>query len=308
MLKLQSKDGKKNVWLVSPVMQIGSAREVDIPLSGEHAAEVAAMHGTLYIDGDSVSFETAPGQSAFINEKAVQGKVDFVQGDVLRLGTVEFELQTPKSAAESKSASIEPKVNSPQADSQATIMRQVHVPEASGWMIQALHPSLKNKRFPIDGEATLGRSNECELSFSYDRLSRKHAQFRLMDGVLFVKDLDSSNGMFHNGEKVKQAKLINGDSIAFDKLEFTVIAPKTESANTDLSAENANATVVRSAITPEMMQKAQAAPASAKANAESLNNPAAGVSLVEEESSSNTLVIIGVVVIVAAIAAAAFIM
>ncbi|MCK5882025.1 MAG: FHA domain-containing protein, partial [Sinobacterium sp.] len=186
MLKLISKDGTKNVWLVGPTMRIGSARDNEIPLLG---TGIAALHGYLHIDIESVVFEPIAGQSSYINEKAVTKKTQITLGDTLRMGSQEFSLSDPR--AEKKQAKpIKPSKSAD--DTQSTIFRQVAVPDASGWMIQGLHPSLKNKRFPIDGTMTLGRSNDCELSFASDRLSRKHAQFKLLDGVLFIKDLDSS--------------------------------------------------------------------------------------------------------------------
>ena len=284
-------------------MRIGSARDSEIPLSGEG---IGAVHGYLHIDVENVIYEPILGQVSYINEKSVSKKTPFKVTDTLRIGSHEFSLSDPqaakKQAPSSVSSAIKKKPAVPENDTQSTVFREVAIPEASGWMIQGLHPSLKNKRFPIDDIAVIGRSNECELSFANDRLSRKHAQFRLLDGILFLKDLDSSNGVFHNGEKVSQAKLANGDTIAFDKLEFTVIAPKAQ--NDELvggTVDNSNATVVRAAITPEAMQQAQ------KASVKPVNKVAEPVPEIPS-SNNNTLMIIGVIITVALIAIAAIIM
>ncbi len=300
MLKFQSKDGSKNVWLVGPTMRIGSSRENEIPVSGD---AVGALHGYLHIQGDDVAFEPISGQASYINENPVTAKQTLTKDDVLRIGSFEFEVIDPQEEKARKLKQANADKTQQEQDSEATVFRQVAsvMPEASGWMIQGLHPSLKNKRFPIDGTMTLGRAAECELNFAYERLSRKHAQFKLLDGVLFVKDLDSSNGLFHNGEKVSQAKLSNGDSIAFDKLEFTVIAPKEGGASSEISGgDNANETVVRSAITPEMMQQAQLQAKAAKPQVEPV------VTSLDDSGKTNTLVIGVVGILVVAVAAAAF--
>lgn len=301
MLKLISKDGSKNVWLVGPTMRIGSSRNNEIILSG---TGIATLHGYIHIDADSVIYEPIAGQPSYINEEVVNKKTALGLSDTLRLSSQEFSLSDPQSEKR-KAPTAKIKAIPSEEDSESTVFRQVAVPEASGWMIQGLHPSLKNKRFPVDGTEVLGRSSDCELSFSNDRLSRKHAQFKLLDGVLFIKDLDSSNGVFHNGEKVSQAKLANGDTLAFDKLEFTVIAPKVAQGASAIQPSNNNETVVRSAITPDMIKEAQAHSKAKKAQPNKVESD-----VIPELSTpaSNTPIIIGVLIVVGIIVAAALVL
>jgi pSer/pThr/pTyr-binding forkhead associated (FHA) protein len=257
MLKLVAKDGSKNFWLVGDSMRIGQSRKNEIPIVG---AGIGDVHGCFYIDSNAVSYQSSASEASYLNENKLMGKTLLAIGDTLRIGSYEFilkdslakSLKTPPEAFTSSTQQV-----SNQSDADSTVFRQAEVCPASGWLIQALHPSLKNKRFPIEGTVILGRSKDCDFSFASERLSRQHAQLKILDGNLFFNDLGSSNGVFHNGEKVSQAKLSNGDTIALDKLEFSVIAPKTLASSSSSETEGEDLTVVRAAITPDMIKKAQ---------------------------------------------------
>jgi pSer/pThr/pTyr-binding forkhead associated (FHA) protein len=237
------------------------------------------------------------------------GKKILSVGDVLRIGGHEFTLKDSLAKSldhlDKQKQNIEdmPK-NKINLGEDSTVFRDVDVPKASGWLLQALHPSLKNKRYPIDGTLIVGRSKDCDLFFASDRLSRQHAQLKVLDGNLFFKDLASSNGIFHNGLKVSQAKLLNGDTIALDKLEFSVIAPKTSHLNlaSDAETDNNDLTVVRAAITPDMIRKAQQSAKQAN-NQEQSPTPENNIS-VGVGSPSNALMIACSIVIGLAIIAA----
>ena len=63
------------------------------------------------------------------------------------------------------------------------------------------------------GRLTLGRAPSCELVFSDDTVSRRHAGLRVRDGRWFICDLGSSNGTWVNGRRVFDAEVRPGDEI-----------------------------------------------------------------------------------------------
>lgn len=262
MLKLQYRGSAKSVWLIGPVMKIGSARGDDVIVQGEG---VEPQHCQLHVSDMEIVLEPIKGNDVFLNDKPVREKTRVAAGDIIRIAAQELGVIDPKDKSSSQASrnqqapesADETVFRSPPAAGNGTL-------EASGWLLQGMHKNLKNKRFPVDGTVTLGRSKDCGLHFSYDRLSRKHAELKVIDGVMFVKDLGSSNGTYHNGEKVQQARLHAGDTVAFDKLEFTVIGPGSDE-DTLPPAESLNQTVVRSAITPDMIKQATAGRAAAVA-------------------------------------------
>ena len=86
--------------------------------------------------------------------------------------------------------------------------------------------------FPLKDVTTIGRSNECDISLPAAHLSRRHAQLQVIDGMLFVKDLDSANGTFLNGKRVAEARVKRGDELRFDALSFGVMGPADDMAKT----------------------------------------------------------------------------
>jgi pSer/pThr/pTyr-binding forkhead associated (FHA) protein len=71
--------------------------------------------------------------------------------------------------------------------------------------------------FPIRMERgrdiVIGRSSDLDMVLVEDMVSRKHAKIVPNDGELVIEDLDSTNGTFVNGEKIRRARLKEGDRI-----------------------------------------------------------------------------------------------
>ena len=47
----------------------------------------------------------------------------------------------------------------------------------------------------------------------------------MKEGLLYVKDLGSSNGTYVNGQRIQEARVKRGDDLRFDTLSFGVIGP-----------------------------------------------------------------------------------
>jgi hypothetical protein len=69
--------------------------------------------------------------------------------------------------------------------------------------------------FPLKAEKqiVIGRSSDLDMVLVEDMVSRKHAKISVEAGQISIEDLGSTNGTFVNGEKVKQARLKEGDRI-----------------------------------------------------------------------------------------------
>jgi len=69
--------------------------------------------------------------------------------------------------------------------------------------------------FPLkpNKQVIIGRSSELDMVLVEDMVSRKHARISWQGGKLTIEDLGSTNGTFVNGEKVKQARIKEGDRI-----------------------------------------------------------------------------------------------
>jgi ABC-type multidrug transport system ATPase subunit len=67
---------------------------------------------------------------------------------------------------------------------------------------------------PKDGRITLGRDPDCEVTIDATQVSWHHAQIVSKNGHWVVRDLKSSNGVFVNGSRVKQAALKPDDELS----------------------------------------------------------------------------------------------
>lgn len=69
--------------------------------------------------------------------------------------------------------------------------------------------------FPIvpDKELVIGRSNDIDVVLIEDMVSRRHARVILQGESLVIEDLGSTNGTFVNGEKIRRARLKEGDKV-----------------------------------------------------------------------------------------------
>lgn len=69
--------------------------------------------------------------------------------------------------------------------------------------------------FPLypDREILVGRSSDLDMVLVEDMVSRKHAKISVSGDQIFIQDLGSTNGSFVNGEKIRRARLKEGDRI-----------------------------------------------------------------------------------------------
>ena len=66
---------------------------------------------------------------------------------------------------------------------------------------------------PAQGEIVIGRSSELDMVLVEDMVSRRHSKITVAQDQIFIQDLGSTNGTFVNGEKIKRARLNEGDRI-----------------------------------------------------------------------------------------------
>jgi len=82
----------------------------------------------------------------------------------------------------------------------------------------------QGREIPVtEPEFIIGRSENCHLRPSSDRVSRKHCAIRLQQGRVTIVDFKSTNHTFVNGEQVaSERELKNGDRLKVGVLEFEV--------------------------------------------------------------------------------------
>ncbi|MDY0059713.1 MAG: FHA domain-containing protein [Myxococcota bacterium] len=69
---------------------------------------------------------------------------------------------------------------------------------------------------------SIGRAPENTLTEGGSALSRKHATITLSEGIVILRDLNSSNGSFLNGEEINRPHVLEtGDVVTCGELELT---------------------------------------------------------------------------------------
>jgi adenylate cyclase len=74
-------------------------------------------------------------------------------------------------------------------------------------------------------QLVVGRAPSSDIAIFDGTVSRRHAELQVDDSGLRVRDLGSSNGTFHNGERIENGEpvtLAPGDTVTFGKVGFRV--------------------------------------------------------------------------------------
>lgn len=81
----------------------------------------------------------------------------------------------------------------------------------------------QRRSFSIVREITMiGRREDCDLRIPLGDVSRKHCRLIKDEQTVRIEDLGSSNGTFHNDQKVQEAVLSPGDTIRVGPVTFMV--------------------------------------------------------------------------------------
>lgn len=100
-------------------------------------------------------------------------------------------------------------------------------PEAArSFALRFISGKYQGGEFPLPetGEIVVGRSSELDMVLVEDMVSRRHAKITVTGGQIFLQDLGSTNGSFVNGEKIKRARLNEGDRILIGTSIIKVVA------------------------------------------------------------------------------------
>ena len=85
-------------------------------------------------------------------------------------------------------------------------------------------PDVGQEHLVADGQATLGRSLQCDIVLADELASRQHARVSYENGDWIIKDLNSRNGTFVNEQAIQPHVphlLFSGDRV---RLASTVLA------------------------------------------------------------------------------------
>lgn len=194
MLKLQLvEDPDRYVKLTTLPITIGRDDGNDLAVNdssiSDFHAEVTESAGDLFVS------DLLSASGTFVNEQRVVAPTRLRAWDVIRIGTVKFEIYDP------------------------------NIPRPDHWALRSESDLLAGQFYTLGEKTLVGRDAECDLVIDWHLLSRRHAQLTIEDDHLRIEDLSSRNGTFVNGERVEQGVAHPGDEIRFDEQCFIVVGP-----------------------------------------------------------------------------------
>lgn len=109
------------------------------------------------------------------------------------------------------------------------------------WQLNALTEALGDLTLTVSDSLSIGRGSDNDVVLGSKQVSRNHAVLSVLDGQLYVKDLDSSNGTFINEQRIagnESSHLKADDTLGFASFSFQVqasAAPVTTSESETLA-------------------------------------------------------------------------
>jgi len=94
------------------------------------------------------------------------------------------------------------------------------------WILRSISEGETDKTFRIlpGGVQTIGRATGADFIVDAPLVSRVHCRLTASaDGSLEVRDLDSTNGTFINGERIETGQLTPGDRLGVGRIELVAL-------------------------------------------------------------------------------------
>ena len=173
---------------LSQQFTIGRHHDNDLTLIG---TDLLDHHARGQLDERGIHLIPLNNSSFQVNGLEVAEPWRLVPDDILKIGSLRFEV-TDLAAA--------PK-------------------DALDWTVH-----YKGEEVEIQSGVTIGRGSSAGISFNNAHISREHARLFVSTGNLWLLDLNSANGTFVNGKRLRGGcRLFHGDELSFDQLAMQVI-------------------------------------------------------------------------------------
>jgi len=208
-LKLTDSSGQPVAESSGATLRFGRDPDSSIVIRGDSARVVSVRHAELrFENGAWVLADLGSKNGTYLNGKRASAATSLKQGDVIRLGESGPEYRVATIAAELEATLAEhPGFQQPPREAEQRAYGVTLLATASG------------KRFEARGtRIRLGRGRECEVQpvdTNDTSVSRVHAELTVgASGGLVIRDAESKNGTYLNGERIAQPMPIRlGDKI-----------------------------------------------------------------------------------------------
>ncbi|GIV06030.1 MAG: hypothetical protein KatS3mg016_1605 [Fimbriimonadales bacterium] len=228
---------------------IGRDELADVPLRGD--PQVAPRHAEIRMEGGG--YTLIPHAPMLLNGQPIAAPIELNDGDRLQIGSFQMQFQLREGAAQRAPRDVVRSPLSPLSTPPGACpycgQRQdpitgacactpittppplpssyaspgVATAVAQATMLVGLEGALAGQRIPIPPDGlTIGRETDNRLMVPDLSVSRHHARIALENGVLVVYDLNSTNGVYVNEQRVQRQALKAGDIVRFGAVRFRV--------------------------------------------------------------------------------------
>ena len=197
-------DGREYV-ITGTSLVFGREAGCDVVVAGKdvsrrHAEIVHTPRGYLVVDSST--------NGTFVNEEQVQGQRILARTDVIRIGEEQFRFYAEAAPLTSSSPPpTGPAVSPEQLKHTVHGIEAVAPARASGAVFASFlvrSGGLMGRRLPVKTPVVnLGRADYNDIVLSDPSISTSHAKLQRREGVWLLVDLDSTNGTFVEGERVR---------------------------------------------------------------------------------------------------------
>ena len=207
--------------------RVGRAADCELRLDED---SVSRLHARLESTGDGWQLvDAGSANGSIVNGEPVASRA-LADGDQLCFGHAApliLRLVAPARAAADATRVKPPRAKPPRT-------KAAHPPRARRGLFTRLPAFLQSlvlwRLRPLGGPGAsrlvgrahliVGRAESADLRLDSPQVSGLHARLERRGGVLLLRDMDSANGTFHNGERVAKTRLVPGDRVSFADAEY----------------------------------------------------------------------------------------
>lgn len=195
-------------------LSLGSGARNDVVLDAEGITD---KHARISREEGGVFIRAVEDADVYVNGRRIRERTELHSGDVIGLHRVQTRIAIEP--GDLKRESDEEEADE-REQTQATRVR----PAVTNWYLRGVSGESFGRVLPLSGRMVVGRGSSADIVFNADEISRQHAVIEVAGDEVRVQDMESANGTFVNGERIKKHVLKRGDEIAFDKLRFRLEA------------------------------------------------------------------------------------
>jgi|SRR5690348_3033826 len=205
------------VTLTDGITVVGTAADAGILLS---QPGIAPRHAQIERHGARVQLQPCA-DPVRLNGRPVRDAIVLKAGDTLEFADVRCRAVNTAAEAELEDSSTRMR---------ATVPRYV---------LRGVSGPTFGRSFGVGGEMVFGRQADCDVCIPINEISRRHARVRPANGGVLVEDLDSANGSYINGKRIRSGLLHPGEELALDTVRFMLLVPGADAVSAAAPAEPA---------------------------------------------------------------------